>query len=279
MKLPTNNVLATLRRYLRSPSISVLVGSFGFWACFWLILFGLQHLPVSPFTGERAYIGASLAIAATLFLIFGFLRFDGGSSREVGLIFTSKSLLQFMLGAGLGFMLVAIMISALLLLTPLEIVLSVDDDTFAIIWTSFLVMLTLALMEELAFRSYPLFRLRESWGIRPAIYVSSIVFAFYHGFAIGNLLGPGIWGLFFGWMAISTNSIALPTGFHFGLNWLQALVGMKPQYGASIWEFSIGSRAGFVDTETLGIIMQVILLFIGVLMIENLARKQDSRRR
>jgi hypothetical protein len=71
-------------------------------------------------------------------------------------------------------------------------------------------------------------------------------------------------------LAISTNSIALPTGFHFGLNWLQALVGMKPQYGASIWELSIGSGSGFVDVETPCIFMQLMLLVGGILMISHI---------
>lgn len=267
---------ASLHRYLRLSRIAILVRSVGFWACFWLILFGLQHLPLSQSTGAKAYIGGCLVIVATLLLIFGFLRIDGGSHRDVGLRFTSKSLLQFILGVGLGVVLVGGMISALILLTPLEIEASADSDILAVLGASFLVILVLALMEELAFRSYPLFRLRKTWGIRPAIYISSIAFAFYHGLAFDNLLGPGVWGLFFGWMAILTNGIALPTGFHLGLNWLQALVGMKPQYGPSIWELSTGSGSGFVDVETLGILMQLILLVAGILMIENLVRKQDS---
>ena len=236
----------------------------------------MQHLPFSPATGAKAYVGGCLIIVATLLLVFGFLRIDGGSHRDVGLRFTSKNFLQFVLGVSLGVVLVGSMISALILLTPIEIEASADSDILAVLGASFRVMFVLALMEELAFRSYPLFKLREAWGIRPAIYISSIAFAFYHGLAFDNLLGPGVWGLFFGWMAISTNSIALPTGFHFGLNWLQALVGMKPQYGASIWELSIGSGSGFVGVETLGMAMQLVLLIAGILMIENLVRKQNS---
>jgi membrane protease YdiL (CAAX protease family) len=208
----------------------------------------------------------------------GFLRIDGGSRRDIGLSLTPKSLPQFILGVVLGLMLVAGMLSVLVCFTPLEIQASADSEILAVLGASILVIFALALMEELAFRSYPLFRLRQALGIRPAIYLSSIAFAFYHGLALENLLGPGVWGLFFGWMAISSNSIAPPTGFHFGLNWLQALVGMKPQYGASIWELSIGTEAGSVNVETLGILMQLILLVAGILMVENLIRKNRSVR-
>ena len=257
-------------------SIVLVAKSVGFLACFWLILFGLNHLPLSLSTSAQAYVGGCIVIVATLILIFGFLRIDGGSHRDIGLRFVPQCLLQFVLGVGLGVALVAGMISAMLFLTPLEMEATANSDIVAILGTSFLVTFILALMEELAFRSYPLFKLREALSIRPAIYLSAIAFAFYHGLAFDNLLGPGVWGLFFGWMAISTNSIALPTGFHMGLNCMQALVGMKPEYGASIWELSIGSGAGFVEVETLGFVMQLILLVVGVLMIENLVRKQGS---
>lgn len=258
----------------KASNMTNVVKSLAFWACFWLILFGLQHLPLSSLGGAGVF--GCLAIVATLILIFGFLRVDGGLHRDIGLRFTSKNLLHFFLGTCLGVLLVAGMISALIVFTPIEISASADSDILAVLTSLFLVLLVLALMEELAFRSYPLFRLREAWGIRASIYISSLAFAFYHGLAVDNLLGPGVWGLFFGWMAISTNSIALPTGFHLGLNWLQALVGLKPQYGGSIWELSITSGPGLVGVETLGMLMQVILLVVGIVMVENLARKRIS---
>ncbi len=271
-----NNLAKSLHEYFRPASITILVKVFGFWACFWLVLFGLRHLPMSTFGGAGAPVGASIVIVATLVLIFGLLRIDGGSRHDIGLSFTSRSLLQFVLGIGAGIVVVAGMLSALILLTPLEIEASADSDILAVLGASFLILFALALMEELAFRSYPLFRLRQAWGIRPAIYVTSIAFALYHGIAFDNLLGPGVWGLFFGWMAISTNSIALPTGFHVGLNWLQAMVGMKPQYGGSIWEVSIGTSPGLLDVETLGFLIQIALLIAGILIIENLVRKQSK---
>ena len=263
-------------RHLLPSGIAVLIRPFGFWACFWLILLGFQHLPLSPLAGIKAFIGGGLAILAILLLVLGFLRIDGGTLYDVGLKFSARSFLQFVLGASLGITVAGIMTSALILLTPLEIEATVDSNILTVLGTSFLILFFLALMEEIAFRSYPLFRLREAWGIRPAIYISSIAFAFYHGIAFDNLLGPGVWGLFFGWMSISTRSIALPTGFHFGLNYLQALVGMKPQYSSSIWELTTGPGSALVGLETLGTLMQLLLLVTGILIIENFIRKQGS---
>lgn len=269
-------LVKSLHGYLRPAGIAILTKTAGFWACFWLVLYGLQLPPLPTFNGTVAPVVASTLIVVILVLIFGLLRSDGSSRLDIGLSLSSRSLLQFVLGIGLGVVVTAIMISALIFLTPIEIEASAESDIFDVLGTSFLILFVLALVEELAFRSYPLFKLRQVLGIRPAVYITSIAFALYHGIAFENLLGPGVWGLFFAWMAVSTNSIALPTGFHLGLNWLQALAGMKPQYGASLWEVSIGPRSGIVDVETLGLLMQVVLLVAGILIIENLARKQEE---
>jgi len=245
-----------------------------FWVCFWLILTGVNQLPLIANNDLGKTVTAGIAVLAILILVLGVLKMEGETCRDVGLGLTSNWLPQLSLGVGMGVMLVASMILLLLLFTPLEIEASGNSDVLAVLGTSLMTVFLLALMEELAFRSYPLFRLQQIWGIRPAIYVTSIVFALYHGMAFDNLLGPGVWGLLFAWMAISTNSIALPTGFHLGANWLQALIGMKPQYSESIWELSIGPGDGLVDIEKFGLVMQVFLLIVGVLLIENLVAKR-----
>lgn len=268
-----NNLARSIRVFLQSEKFSSLGRTLGFWAFFWLILAVLQFMELPGLGSAAAPIGAGIAILAILALTVGLLRIDGGSFQDIGLSFSSKTLPQFVLGVGLGGALAAGMILALLILTPLEIGASPNSNFLSIFVVSFVILFALALMEELAFRSYPLFRLRQSLGIRPAVYVTSIAFAFYHGLAFENLLGPGVWGLFFGWMAISTNSIALPTGFHVGLNWLQALMGMKPRYSESIWELSVGIDSGSFDVDTLGLLMQVILLAVGILIVEMLVKK------
>ena len=262
-------------RSFRSAHISTLAKVLVFWAMFWLVLTGLRFAPFPSLGGASAPVAAGIVIVATLALLAGFLRTDGKTGREIGLNFTGKNLLQFVIGIGLGVTVVAGMISVLLLLTPLDFETVANENVVAVVAVSFVILFVLALMEELAFRSYPLFRLRQAWGVRPAIYITSIAFAAYHGIAFENLLGPGVWGLFYGWMAITTNSIALPTGFHLGLNWLQALLGMKPQYSSSIWEFSIGASPGYIGVEALGLLMQVVLLVAGIVIVEVLVMKQS----
>ncbi|MEM8685372.1 MAG: CPBP family intramembrane glutamic endopeptidase, partial [Pseudomonadota bacterium] len=103
-----------------------------------------------------------------------------------------------------------------------------------------------------------------------------VAFAFYHGLDASNLLGPGVWGLFYGWMALKTNSIALPTGFHVGLNYMQALLGMKPKYGGALWELEIDTQPSVLGAETLGFGLQILLLIIGFVLVERLIRQRQS---
>ena len=192
-----NYVANVLRGFTKPPNTSIVSKVIGFWALFWLILAGLRIVQLSSLGSAAAPIAAGTTIMLTLTLIAGLLRIDGGSLHEIGLsLKVRKSLGQFVLGVGLGVAVVAGMFLLLLLLTPLEINASTNRNILAVLGASFVVLFVLALMEELAFRSYSLFRLRQVWGTRSAIYITSIAFAFYHGFAFGNLLGPGVWGLF-----------------------------------------------------------------------------------
>lgn len=270
------NRVASERRHTRTDKRSSSLKAIGFWVFFFLLLAALRniHLPVLGNFGAPAIAG--LLIAASLLAIAILLKSNRESFGSVGLRVDWTAALQLVSGLGLGVAVVAAMIGALLGFTPLQVNLSGHDGVLAILLISFLIIAVLALMEEIAFRSYPFFKLRQSLGIRPAVYLSSIVFAFYHGLAVENLLGPGVWGLFYAWMALKTNSIALPTGFHIGLNWVQALLGMKPQYGDSIWQFSVGSEPGLVGVEDLGIAMQFVLFIIGVLLIERFVRSRSG---
>lgn len=209
-----------------------------------------------------------------LFVLARLVKSDSESFSNIGIAWNADVPKQFLVGTVLGLVVVGVMISAVLLLTPVEIQVAPDSNILSVLAISLGILFVLALMEEVVFRTYPLFKIREAWGIRPAIYITSVAFAFYHGFVFESLLGPGVWGLFYGWMALKTSNIALPTGFHLGLNWMQALLGMKPQYGDSIWELTIAEKTELLDVEVLGLIMQLILLVIGVFMIEKFIAKQ-----
>ncbi len=254
----------------RANRTSTVVKAAGFWAGFTLLLVGLQHVHMPGFGSAAAPIAAGIILLVMLPVIAWLLRTEGGTWADIGIRFEPRAPAQFAVGLVLGLLMVAVMIGIVLVLTPLEIRSATYSSVLSAIVPPLLIIFVLALMEETVFRSYPLFRLRQALGIRPAVYLSSVVFAFYHGLAFENLLGPGVWGIFFAWMAFSTNSIALPVGFHLGLNWMQSLLGMKPKYGGSLWELSMGPGQGFMQTETVGLILQLLLLVVGVVMVERL---------
>ena len=263
----------SLRESLRPGKISIVARSLGYWVLFLVLIMPALQRQL-PFGSANAGVVGCIATGVMLLLTAWLLRMDGDTFREIGIHFDLSVPKQFFVGTGLGLAVIGIMIAIILALTPVTVQTNPDSNVLAILVASFLILFILALMEEVVFRSYPLFRLKQAWGIRPAVYISSVIFAFYHGLAFENLLGPGVWGLFFAWMAFSTNSIALPTGFHLGLNWMQALLGMKPQYGESIWQLSAGTDSGVIAVETVGLIMQLVLLVVGVFMVEKLVAKQ-----
>jgi membrane protease YdiL (CAAX protease family) len=137
-------------------------------------------------------------------------------------------------------------------------------------------------MEEIAFRSYPLILLQESYGARFTIYVGALAFAMYHyipgGNLLGSLLGTGIWGVVYGLLAIWTKGIAFPTGFHFALNLSQAIFGMKEPY-TPIWNLIDGGPENNYfnfDMDQVGLAAQLLVLLLSVFFIEFYVRKSNK---
>ena len=247
-----------------------------FWGVFFLLLIGMQA-PPSFLPPELNYLfGGSVLIFLSMLLIVLFLKKENNKLRDIGLIWESGSLKRVVIGTVSGMAVVGLMLFTLTVFSAIEVKRISNPDYLNSIGWAALVIGVLALTEEIAFCSYPLIRLSESVGIRASIYISSIVFAFYHGLDPTNLLGPGVWGLFFGLAALKTNGIALATGFHFGLNWMQSLFGMKPKYASSIWEMVPGDGPGLFTTQTVGMSLQIILLFLGVILIEAYTRKAPN---
>lgn len=255
--------------------ISGLLLATGYFIVFFALLTGLQHLQIAGLGDAAIPLTAVIILVVILTLITLLLRREGASFGSIGLT-TRKALPQFFVGLAAGHAVCALMIGSVLLFTPLEIGPASSGNTLPALSVAFSVIFLLGLMEEIVFRSYPLFKLDDAAGTRTAVYVTAVAFAFYHGLDASNLLGPGVWGLLYGWMALKTNSIALPTGFHVGLNYMQALFGMKPKYGGAIWEPEIGTQAGVLGTETLGFGLQIVLLVIGVVLVEQLIRQRRS---
>ncbi len=247
-----------------------------FWVCFWLFLIALRSVPISLPPQWRDFIFGCLGVVVALGLVKIFLGREKKTFADIGLVWTSGTIYRFVQGVVIGIVLVGLMLMLMIGLTSLEVERVVAPNYWNAIGYALLVLLVLAAMEEVIYRSYPLILLQRNFGLRAAIYTSSVAFAFYHGLDVMNLLGPGVWGLFFGLAAITSRGIALPLGFHFGLNWIQSFFGMKTQYASAIWMIVPGTEEGFISAEVLGIILQVVLLITGVLLIEKHIRKHGE---
>lgn len=177
---------------------------------------------------ERLTYGVFGSVIA-LVITFLFLKLDKKSWGDYLLSPNKKTLLRFAIGSGTGLALASIMFLSQAWFSGLDI--SFTNATIGqFLWFS-LSLIPLAFMEELAFRSYAFIKLKQTYGIWIAQISISILFALYHyigGWSLtASILGPGVWSFAFGLLALKSNGISLPTGFHFGLNLALAVIGNK----------------------------------------------------
>ena len=231
-------------------------------------------LPIFPLWTDLIWGG--LLAGCSVLLVFLVLKSENNTPATIGLAWDADSFRRVLLGTLCGMAVVGIMLLALVLFSSLTVVPLQDPDYWDAVGYAALLLFVLAFMEEVVFRSYPLVRLAASVGVRASIYITSVFFAFYHGLNPENLLGPGVWGLFFGLTAIKTNGIAFPTGFHFGLNWMQSFFGMKLQYASALWTLTPGESNGLVSVEFIGLGIQILLLLLGVVLIEVYVRRRST---
>lgn len=220
-------------------------------------------------------VGSALTLVS-LVVIALLLRRERLSFADIGLAVDTGTFGRFLGGMVLGIAITVAMLAIITGLTSLRIESVASPDYGNAIGFSFVVLFVLAYMEEIAFRSFPLVRLQQAWGIRTAIYATSVGFALYHGPDPMNLLGPGVWGLLYGLAAVASRGIALPLGVHLGANWTQGLFEMKTQYASGIWQLVPGSTAGPVPVAQAGIALQVVLLVVGVVLIEIYVRRHSK---
>lgn len=245
-----------------------------FWVALALGLVGLGNTPSVFGAGWRQLALGSVLTCVALALIALFLRREGRSFADIGLAVETGTIRRFVGGTVLGSAITAVMFATIIGLTSLRVESIPSPDYGNAIGFSFVVLFVLAYMEEVAFRSFPLVRLQEAFGVRTAIYVTAVVFAFYHGPDPMNLLGPGVWGLLYGLAAVASRGIAFPLGIHLGANWVQSLFELKTRYASGIWRLTPGTTEGLVPAEQVGLALQLVLLIVGVLLIERYIRRR-----
>ena len=193
----------------------------------------------------------------------GLLGAERKSWKDYGLKVDKLTLLRFLLGTFSALLVASMMFLLQVGYSDLQISLG-KVNLVQFFWMS-LSLLPLAFMQELAFRCYPLFKLHEAFGVWVAQFVMAVLFALYHyvgGWTIlASFAGPGVWSFAYGLLAFKTKGIALPTGFHFGLNLALAAIGHKYWVpGLIVIDFAGVPTAEMLQSnEYFGVYMQLIL--------------------
>ena len=252
-----------------------------FWVAFLLLLFLLgSMLPkLFPPSWERFVYGIS-GTGAAILVTWLFLKNEQNQFRSIGLVWEQKTLPRFFRGFLYGTLIMGIIVSALLIFTELEIKRNPEDIS---IWQMlfYLSVVPLALMEEIAFRSYPFIKLEKAFGARFAQIIVAIAFALYHVVTGWNIqlaiLGPGIWAFVFGLAAMHSGGIAVPTGIHVALNSIQSLIGLRAGNYASLWilDYKPGTPETLMHkADTIGFMLQIIIFLTAIVLTEIYIRKR-----
>lgn len=237
-----------------------------------LFLVGLLPLfgDLSPYL-----VGAVLLSIMAILLTWGFIRYEGSKLSDLGLVWHNRWLQNFVMGTVSGMVLLLLMLACVMWFAGVSIEVSEHQTWGVFLLGSVAVIFFLALMEEVMFRGYLLFKLKQAWGIRAAVYFTSIVFGLYHGLVIDSLIGPAVWGLVYAWMALASKGLVLPTMFHFALNWVQTLFNMKTKYVDGLYTLNIDPDHTGLTADQVGLIMQGIIGLVAVILIERHIRQTE----
>jgi membrane protease YdiL (CAAX protease family) len=214
---------------------------------------------------------AILGVLEVLLLIWIFLRSEKKSFKNIGLSWERTTLQKFLVGLLIGTVIMAIVLLVLIGLTSFQLKRS-SNAIQPLTWMMYLlVIIPLALMEELAFRSYAFLKLNTAYGLWWAQFIAAVAFALYHvvsGWSWqASFLGPFVWAFVFGLAAIASRGIALPTGIHTALNFLQIITGTKAdKLSLWVWELKQNNSGNAqAQADIAGILIHIFILITAVL--------------
>lgn len=177
-----------------------------------------------------------LSSVLTFFLVLLFVRWGKTSLKDIGLMPGNGSLLRFLTGLGIGFVMVAVQAFIIIKFTDVKFSLAPSVEPVNVI-TSLILYFLIACREELVFRSYSLRSLATVLSSVSALIIMTVIFVIEH--VIGgiswkmSILGVGLGGILFGLAALKSRGLALPLGLHFSWNATQWLLGFKNNTG--VW--------------------------------------------
>ena len=239
-----------------------------FWVLFEFVMNSLgPFMTRTPNWLHGSSVGSSVSIAM-VGVTYLFLKYDKLTFSDLGMTFNADAVFRFIFSLVAGMVFFGCFYLLYLWLTPVEVVSKQNVDVVSIIPLAFLSFLMLSLMEEIAFRGYFLKKLETAIGIRAAIYMSSLVFGLYHGFAFGSITGPAVWGLLYGVLVYWSKDLAVPIGFHAGANLIQGYAGEKERYADGLWAFELTEKVTPFTVVQFSFFLQIFLFVLGVVLVE-----------
>ncbi|HVW98726.1 MAG TPA: type II CAAX endopeptidase family protein [Mucilaginibacter sp.] len=245
-----------------------------------LVIAGFLRFFVPPPFHQLAF--GVLGSGGGLFTIWLFSKLRAFSYAEAGIRLNNRSPLKFLLGVIIGLVFFLMLLMAFIGLTPASIRFSGHGfSTEALL--QILALLPLALMEEIAFRSYPQQELNQRYGVWVSQVVMALVFGFYHilyGWdPLTAFTGPFVWAFLFGLAAIVSRGIALPLGIHFSLNAGQLIAGLNGTSPAALWVISYPrgmAQAVQQQSQLTGMLLHGVLWIILLLLTYYWNRRQKK---
>ena len=276
--------MTSLSKNLFLQQFKVIASTFLYWFLFLLLLFLLSSQAgflFSPKWKSFAYglFGMLSAIVCTYF----FCRLEKQSFKDIGLVWQAGTFFRFIKGFVLGSLLFIFILIILFTLIEIKIVTNpLKSSLLDMFW--YLAIIPLALMEEIAFRSYAFLKLNKKFGLRTTQFIVCIAFALYHILQGWNVsiafLGPAVWAWVFGLAAVWSGCIALPTGIHVALNIWQPLTGMKTgnYYAALLLDYPpVTTGKIMVAAEYAGVGIQIFVLVVAIILTEYYIRKRIGK--
>lgn len=219
---------------------------------------------------------------AALLTSFLFLKYDQRTFADIGLRFEKASFARFLSGFLIGILIMGLLSLAVVYASGFRMETNANSSMQNFLLGA-LPLIPLALMEEIAFRGYPLEIVKDKTGVRVSILVTSVLFAMYHianGWAVQQaFLGAGAWGILYGAAAVYGRGIAMPTGMHFAANFTTAAFGINTD-SFNIWVLKQENGVGlenYQSSQLATLIPQVSILVLGIVAMECVARNTPGK--
>lgn len=253
-----------------SPKINALARGIGEIACFIILLVGTSF--ISMMFAGKSFTGFSYGMVGTicaLLAVFIFIKIDGTTFKAIGLYWERQTLGRFAIGLIIGIAIFMFIFLTIAVSCGLDFKMN-SNINWRAIGTISLALIPLAVMEEIAFRSYPLIKLDKAYGVWPTQLIIALAFGIYHvfngwGFYL-SFTGPFVWAFVFGLAALWSKGIAMPTGIHLALNIMQNIGGFKNNDTAIFQLVSRGveTKESIALQSNVGLGLHVVVLVISL---------------